>query len=133
MRTRKGAHGSGACYPLPMRGSLILAMALVPLVACSFDEATPGVRGQCGATNGEPLCPADDLETGEDACWKLVECNVIPVASPEGQVFFDEPACERFFERLSAHRFHIALACVAASTCNQLRVPICLEYGDRQQ
>ena len=55
-----------------MRGSLILAMALLPLVACSFDEATPGVRGQCGATNGEPLCPADDLETGEDACWKLV-------------------------------------------------------------
>ncbi len=128
-----------------MRGSIILALAVLPLAACSFDAAPPGVRGQCGATIGEPLCPPEVIETGEDACWKLVECGAIPVASPEGEAFFDQPTCERYFERISGHRYNISLACVAASTCDQLRfqdgrngpstnperMPICLEYGDQ--
>ncbi len=129
-----------------MRGSFIFALALLPLAACSFEEASPGVRGQCGATNGEPLCPASAIENGEDACWKLVECNAIPIASPEGENYFDYAFCASYFERLDAHRYNISLACVATSTCDQLqfldgpgepsrtaeRRPICLEYGDRQ-
>lgn len=128
-----------------MRRSLILALALLPLASCSFDEASPGVRGQCGATSGEPLCPEDTIETGEDACWRLVECGAIPVASPEGEDFFDQPTCERYFQRISEHRFNVSVACVATSSCDQLRfrdgpngpstnperMPLCLEYGDQ--
>ncbi len=128
-----------------MRRILILALALVPLVACSFDENAPGVRGPCGATNGEPLCPAESIVTGDDACWKLVQCGSIPIESEEDNIF-DEPFCEFFFDRLSPHRYRISVACVAASTCDQLRfedgpvnpradrperMPLCLEYGDQ--
>lgn len=129
-----------------MRRSLILALALLPLVSCSFDENAPGVRGPCGATNGEPLCPAESIVTGDDACWKLVQCGSIPVESDQEQNdVFDEPYCERYFDRLSPHRYDIAVACVAAATCDQLRFqdgpvtpsrnpergPLCLEYGDQ--
>jgi hypothetical protein len=122
-----------------------LAVALLPLLACSFEEAAPGVRGQCAAAVGEPVCAEEAIENGEDACWKLVECGSIPVSSPEDEDFFDQPTCERYFEILSEHRYNLALACVAASTCDQLRfpdgqdtpstnperMPACLEYGDQ--
>lgn len=125
----------------------MFALALVPLLACGFDDAAPGVRGQCATAIGDPVCASEAIETGVDACRKLVECGSIPVVEPvpEDNRFFDQPECERFFERLSEHRFNLAVACMAAATCDQLRfvggpdrpsddpvdMPACLQYGDQ--
>jgi hypothetical protein len=125
----------------------MFALALVPLLACSFDEAAPGVRGQCATAVGEPVCDSEAIETGEDACWKLVECGSIPVVEPvpDDDDYFDQPQCELFFQRLSEHRYDVSLACIEAASCDQLRfeggpdtptrnpegMPPCLEYGDQ--
>ena len=125
----------------------MFALALMPLLACSFDDATPGVRGPCATASGEPLCASEAIETGEDACWKLIECGSIPVVEPmpDDNRYFDQSECARHFEQLSDNRLKVALACVEASTCDQLRfrggpehptrdpegMPACLEYGDQ--
>jgi len=114
------------------------------LFSCSYDGTSPGVRGRCATATGDPVCE-DEILSGEDACWKLVHCASIPVAGQEEDSVFDFPACTRFFGRLSDHRYDLSLACVGASTCDQLRfrngpaepddsesrMPPCLQYGDR--
>ncbi len=114
--------------------------------ACSFDGAAPGVRGQCATAIGEPLCKDTPIETAADACWKLVQCGSIPVANEEEENYFDYSNCLDRVEGLSDHRYALSIACVAASTCDQLRfdngpnqpgnyseaMPACLEYGDPQ-
>lgn len=123
----------------------MFVLALVPALACSFDDSAPGLRDQCATTVGQPFCLVDPIESAEDACWRLVSCGSIPVASPEDQNYFDQPTCEAFLQRVSNHRFQIALACIETSTCDQLRfrdgsshpstnqerMPLCLEYGDQ--
>lgn len=118
---------------------------MLPLLACSFEEAAPGVRGHCATATGDPVCPREAVDNGEDACWKLVECAAIPLASPEDEDYFDQPFCLEFFERLSDARYDLAVACVSASTCDQLQFrnspdgtgqfdnegrPSCLIYGE---
>ncbi len=129
-------------------GVLFVFPFVVPLFisGCSFDGAAPGVRGQCATAIGEPLCEDTPIETADDACWKLVGCGSIPVANEEEENYFDYSNCIDRIEGLSAHRQALSLACIEASTCDQLRfdngpnrpgnsseaMPPCLEYGDPQ-
>ena len=130
-----------------MRARILVALALLPLPlagACGFDGAAPGVRGECATAIGEPLCEEAAIETSADACWKLVQCGSIPLANQEEENFFDYANCLDRFDRIGAHRSELSMACIAASTCDQLRfengpnrpgnsseaMPPCLEYGD---
>ena len=128
-----------------MRAGVLLVLSL-SIHGCSFDGASPGVRGQCATAIGEPLCVDMPIETADGACWKLVGCGSIPVANEEDENYFDYSNCIDRIEGLSAHRHAISLACIEASTCDQLRfdngptrpgnssesMPPCLEYGDPQ-
>jgi len=116
------------------------------VAACNFDAAAPGVRGQCATAVGDPLCEEEAIESASDAWWKLVQCGSIPVANPADENFFDYGNCIARFESLSEHRSALSMACIEASTCDQLRfengpdrprnssesMPPCLEYGDPQ-
>ena len=130
-----------------MRAGVTVALVLfhVALVgACDFEGSAPGVRGQCATAIGEPLCESEEIESSSDACWKLVQCGSIPVASPEDENYFDYGNCLARFDAIGDHRSEVSMACIAASTCDQLRfeggsntprtnsesLPPCLEYGD---
>lgn len=130
-----------------MRAKVLVALVLlqVPLLgACDFEAASPGVRGRCATAIGEPLCEDEAIETSADACWKLVQCGSIPVANLEDENFFDYANCITRFDEIGAHRSEVSMACIEASTCDQLRfdngpdqprndsqgMPPCLEYGD---
>lgn len=117
--------------------------------ACDFEEGAPGARGFCGASTGQPLCEDESIEDAADACAKLVECASIPVSPPDGvdnpNDFFTYSTCVARIEGYPEHRQFVAVACIAASTCDQLRfvngpnaprnrssdMPACLEYGDQ--
>ncbi len=144
MRPKTGALvGCLVNWP-PMRARMLVALVALPLLGgCDYEGAAPGVRGQCAAASGEPLC-VSSVETPEDACWKLVECGSIPVANEEEQNFFDYANCLNRFDAIGEHRSALSMACIEASTCDQLRfengpnqprnnsegMPACLEYGD---
>lgn len=130
-----------------MRARVLAALVLVIpplLVACDFDGAAPGVRGQCATAVGDPICDNVPIESSSDACWKLVQCGSIPVASAEDRDDFDYARCLARFDSIGDHRAEVSMACIEASTCDQLRfeggrdtprpnsesMPPCLEYGD---
>jgi hypothetical protein len=114
------------------------------LVACTFgsDRSKEGARAQC-AYGGTLLdCPEAE-RTAEGACWRLVECGAISVYSEDtsGNRFFDWGACVNLLERLTDDRQRIAIACIATSECDELRVDgspdapdenemSCLRFGD---
>lgn len=129
---------------------LVLNLALVASAcgaisasACGTDEQTPGFRGPC-AEPGGPFgeCPLTSVTSADEACWRLVECGVIPVANPEEQpdCCFDWARCVDFVEELPEAQFELTLACVESNTCEALRargspdrtqdLPPCLDQGD---
>jgi hypothetical protein len=116
-----------------------LFLAALSLAAC--DDAitrSDGTRGACAA-GGQVLGEADcrDVVTMEDACWKLVECGVMPLDDPEDGP--DWGRCmQRLEQELDADASEVALECIALSSCEALIVndspvdpfewPDCLEY-----
>jgi hypothetical protein len=124
----------------------LFACALV-LSACDVDAHRAGYRGECGNAGGTLLgCDDAPIETPEDACWRLVECGAIPVQNPEDQprCCFDWARCVEELSELPEWRQAFTLACIEASTCDQLKwsnpdrptnndleLPSCLQYGDQ--
>jgi hypothetical protein len=122
-------------------GTIVCAL----LGACGDDQPTPGLRGECAQTGGTLLgCDDGVIETAEDACWKLVECGVIPVDhTDDGVLDWSRRVTEIRVTQNERERF--ILACVEASSCDDLKdgrspinpprwedaLPLCLQYGDR--
>lgn len=85
-------------------------------------DGIDGTRGPCAAGGQileDPSCEA--VETIEDACWKLVQCAVIPLDSDEGGPR-DWGSCVDRLEDMRDHNRDLALACVDAASCDQLIV-----------
>jgi hypothetical protein len=97
----------------------VAALALIAFAGC---DGTDGTRGPCAAGGqilDDPSCEA--VETVEDACWKLVECGVLPLEGGEGGPA-DWGDCVGRFEDMRAHNRELAVLCVDAASCDQLIV-----------
>lgn len=118
-----------------MRWTLLVALSLA---ACDDTGSHDGARGPCAA-GGQVLDDRScfEVETTEDACWKLVECGVIPLdhENPDG---VDWGRCVNRLESYDDDAAATAIACVDLASCDQLTVndspanpyewPDCLEY-----
>lgn len=122
---------------------LFFTLAIVALASCDSGRALQGTRGPCSTASGEALgCDEAEIVSADDACWRLVECGVIPLKNPEDNpdAFFDWARCVRYVESLSDARFGVVLACVDAASCDDLKtensptrtndLPLCLQFGD---
>jgi hypothetical protein len=124
--------------------SLIIATASA---ACGDDGSLRGVRGECASFGGAGLeCESPSIETAADACWRLVDCGVIPLANPEGneECCFDWSRCMSEIEGLDDYNRDLILACVETSSCDELKtdrspegpgrndeaLPLCLQHGN---
>jgi hypothetical protein len=90
------------------------------LAACGDDESSPGARSECAAGGELNDCP-DSERTPEDACWRLVECGAIGIKGRDDNSFTWN-RCADFLETAADDRQKLAIDCIAASTCDQLRV-----------
>jgi hypothetical protein len=121
----------------------LLACVLPLVLACGTDDPRPGLRGTCGHGGGTLLgCEPEPVVDAESACWRLVDCGVIPVRNEDR---FDWSRCVRFIEGLTAERYDFALACVEHAHCDDLwfpgspdrpttnrrDFPACLNFGDQ--
>jgi hypothetical protein len=122
-----------------MRYVLWVAAAVALAAGCDDMNAVDGARGPCGFGGDLSGCPAS-AKTAEGACWRLVECASIPLDAPDPGDF-DWGRCVNAIEGMTADRQTFAIACVASSTCDALKVdgspdhpyqtPFCLDFGDR--
>lgn len=104
-----------------MKG-LFLASLVLAATGCGPDEddaPTGGARALCASGGELTDCPDADLSP-EGACWRLVDCGAIPLSHPE-DFRIDWGSCVDGVASLTADRQRLVIACVAASTCDQLR------------
>jgi hypothetical protein len=106
--------------------------SLVLVAACgSGDDTSEGARGQCAFGGELNDCP-DAPKTPEGACWRLVDCGAIPleIEDPMDPGEFDWGVCVDVIETRTADRQRLMINCIAASTCDELRVSdFCFELG----
>ena len=114
-----------------------LGAVLASAVGCDDEGAVQGHRGACASSSRAFVeCVDEPVDTPEDACWRLVECGVIPLSTEDG---YDWAACVRQIERLSAEEVEFALHCVETASCNDLLLfqsptdpwgdRLCFEFG----
>lgn len=134
-----------------MKGTLVSSQArttitsllLLALGACSAgDDVAAGAHSQC-AFGGELLDCPDAHRTSEGACWRLVDCGAIAVNAGEANQFrFDWDRCVDGIDSTTQDRRTLIINCIAASTCDQLRMDgspdnpdtsqnYCLAFGGR--
>ena len=101
------------------RPLLLAALAATALASC---DGELGIRGPCATPTGSLVgCEPERIETAGDACWKLVECGVIPLQNPpEDDNVRGWTECIRDIEDLPAEREQLVLTCVEAATCIDL-------------
>src|ERR1043165_2214696 len=103
---------------------------ILALAACGGDDTT-GARNLCaeGGTLNDTC--EDPVDNARDACWRMVDCGAILV---HGQNLgdFDWDRCVYRIEALADTEQQIVLACIGASTCDQLKADDhrCLRFGD---
>jgi len=105
-----------------MKGT-ITGLMLLGLVACSAgDDVAAGAHGQC-AFGGELLDCPEAQRTTQGACWRLVDCGAIAVnAGDMNQFRFDWDRCVDGLDGATADRRTLIVNCIAASSCDQLRM-----------
>jgi hypothetical protein len=104
-----------------MTGRFVLAVACVAAAACgASDDTNEGTRALCAQGGALTDCP-DAERTAEGACWRLVDCGAIPIASDNANRF-TWGRCVDEIDRLTADRQRLVIGCVAASSCDELRV-----------
>jgi len=91
------------------------------LGACGAgDDTTEGARAECAQGGALTDCP-DAERTAQGACWRLVDCGAISVKS-DNTNRFTWPRCVDGIESATADRQRLVINCIAASTCDELRV-----------
>jgi hypothetical protein len=104
-----------------MKGFFLASLALVTVSACGTgDDVAGGARANCAQGGELTDCP-DAERTAEGACWRLVDCGAIPVDHPD-EFRIDWGRCVDGIESLTSDYERLVINCVAASTCDQLRV-----------
>src|SRR3954452_20446013 len=101
-----------------MAGRFVIAvMCLCP--AWGTDDRR-GTRAECAQGGALTDCP-DAERTTQGACWRLVDCGAIAIqASAPNR--FTWGRCVDSLDALTADRQRLVINCVAASTCDELRV-----------
>lgn len=112
----------------------ICALAVLGWTAC---ENSDGYRSPC-AEGGQILGCDEDVQTAEEACWKLVQCGVFPIEHVEVDRDQDFGGCVDRLYRTDEDAAQIAIECIDASSCDSLIVndspanpyewPDCLEF-----
>lgn len=99
-----------------------ISFVLLALCACSAgDDTADGTRDLCG--EGGELNDCDDTPgTAREACWRLVDCGAIPLHRPEDEFADDWDNCVGEIEGMLDSSQRLAIACIGASTCDQLRL-----------
>jgi hypothetical protein len=93
----------------------------VGLGACGADDDTiEGTRAECAQGGALTDCP-DAERTAEGACWRLVDCGAIAVKSDNDNRFTWARCVDRL-DSQTQDRQRIMIGCIAASTCDELRV-----------
>ena len=123
-----------------MTGRLAIAAACLGWAcACGTgDDTSAGTRAECAQGGALTDCP-DAQRTSQGACWRLVDCGAIAVESNTTSRF-TWGRCVDSLDGLAADRQRLVIDCIAASTCDELRVsgsPIrpdprqmhCLRFG----
>ena len=101
----------------PMKGWLILVL----VCACGAgDDTTDGTRSVCSAGGALTDCP-DSARNAQAACWRLVDCGVIPLNVDPGNDF-DWGHCVDDIEGLSAIAEQVVVDCISGSSCDELMV-----------
>jgi hypothetical protein len=96
-------------------------LVILALAACSAgDDVADGTRGLC-AEGGELNDCKDVPQTAWDACWRLVDCGAIEVYRTN-ENDFDLDDCVESIEDMLEVQERLAIACIAASTCDQLKL-----------
>jgi hypothetical protein len=110
-----------------MKGPFAVAIALLRLgmigglAGCGADDdTTEGTRAECALGGALTDCP-DAERTAQGACWRLVDCGAISVAS-DVENRFTWGRCVDTLESRTADRQRLMINCIAASTCDELRV-----------
>jgi hypothetical protein len=112
----------------PMNGwtcFLLLAAA-----ACGAgDDVADGTRALCAEGGELNDCPATP-RTAQEACWRLVDCGAIPLHHAEDYVR-DWDNCVQAIEGMLDPAQRLTIACIGASTCDQLRLDTgrCFSFG----
>ena len=102
-----------------MTGRLAIAIACVGWAACGTDDKQ-GTRAECAQGGALTDCP-DAERTSQGACWRLVDCGAIAIQSSAANRF-TWGRCVDSLDSLTADRQRLVIDCVAASTCDELRV-----------
>jgi hypothetical protein len=102
-----------------MRSTKRLSLALLIVAACNAgDDTTDGARGNCAEGGALTDCP-DAPHTAEGVCWRLVDCAAIPLDSMNN---FDWKRCVDGIDSLTADHQALVIDCIAASSCDALKV-----------
>lgn len=83
-------------------------------------DTNEGTRAECAAGGALTSCPEAD-RTAEGACWRLVDCGAISVSS-DNDNRFTWAHCVTDIEAQGDDAQRLIIDCVAASSCDQLRV-----------
>jgi len=88
------------------------------LVACSAgDDVANGARDLCAEGGTLNQCPPI-ARTPEAACWREVDCGAMPV---DADGHFDWGDCVQTIEGMREVQQELVIACIADSTCDQLK------------
>ncbi|MBV8760625.1 MAG: hypothetical protein JO257_25255 [Deltaproteobacteria bacterium] len=89
------------------------------LAACNAgDDTTDGARANCAQGGVLTSCP-EAAHTSSGACWRLVDCAAIPLDAMND---FDWKRCVDGIDKLTAERQNLVIDCIAASSCDSLKV-----------
>jgi len=107
-----------------MKGCVAIAIVLAGLGGLggcgAGDDTTGGTRAECAQGGALTDCP-DAERTSPAACWRLVDCGAISLSSDNANRF-TWGRCVDALDALTADRQRLVIACIAASTCDELRV-----------
>jgi hypothetical protein len=94
---------------------------VLALAACGAgDDQADGTRAMCA--EGGALNDCDEtVATAHQACWRMVDCGAIPLHHDE-TFQFDWDRCVFEIERMGDPQQRLVIACIGASTCDQLKV-----------
>jgi hypothetical protein len=105
---------------------------LLALGGCSLgDDVANGSRGQCAEGGALNDTCTSQVRTPEQACWRLVDCGALPVF--RGEAFrSDWDSCVAEIWDTGDVQEKLIIACINASTCDQLKVSAgaCFAYGE---
>ncbi len=106
---------------------------LVPLVAiaCSADgDTASGSRARCAEGGALTAC-SEVPQTPQEACWKLVDCGAVAIASSTNR--FDWGECVDRIETSIEGAQKLIIHCIAASSCDALKVAGSPDEPNRDQ